>query len=426
MDAFADNEGNVKDILCAELVFDGDIMCWRNFLFRCAHATYRLLEHKLQSDDLGEAWTSIDKHLARDIIRLLRQAAVATGRRSSWNGFSKQCARMLRDYLCGAYPHSGKSKTIQVLVDKCVRLAVDLIRAKAILSGHTAVWGALVDEYSDRVYSTARRMCCNRGCTRYRQDQAGSSKCSGCDDLEDAWTFVQFQIRNKCIRVYKGRCALSTFLFPLFFSQPAADSRRNDAGSGRSYTYGQLLTDFIRHKYGRVRPPRWIDELGQLHSRAFVELIHGHDNDDVAARLRLTTDEANQLPAIVDEILELCRTRGKVAHIRELLPAKRRRLETISFSQIEDDDPDGNSDPTETISAPNSTEPTVIGDAMQEALRSGLGILPSEERAIVEAYYYHHLNDRQIGVALGIPAKKVHILRHRALNQLREHLGEWL
>ncbi|MBC7286616.1 MAG: SigB/SigF/SigG family RNA polymerase sigma factor [Armatimonadetes bacterium] len=159
---------------------------------------------------------------------------------------------------------------------------------------------------------------------------------------------------------------------------------------------------YFRDKTWGVRVPRRVQELS-LKARETVERL-------TAARGRSPSYEelARELGVTEDEIIEALEVS------RQYEPA------SIEQPQVETDE-------DEALTAAERaglTDPEIEAIADREAIAAALKLLSPRERDVIRLRYFEGLSQAEVGKRLGISQMHVSRLQHRALNKLREILGE--
>jgi len=306
----------------------------------------------------------------------------------------------------------------------------DVRRVQAILKGDDRAWHALVYEYADRMVTTALRWC-RPGCLR-RQPCAFSGgafsrpfevyKRQDCENLSDAFDFIVCRIRQKCLEEYEGRCALSTFLFPLFVPR----RERKPGSPGLRYGYEQLLSDFLRQEDRRIRAPKAVQELGEFESGVYVQTCYGRDQEEIAFHLGLTPEQRRLIPGARERIDEVLRDEGSGHYwgFMGYLSVEG----TVTFSELDGED-DERLSADERIASTFDTERAAIaladGDAISpEALKSALKRLSTTDQGVLRYALGDMLTARQIAPRLGVDARRVYTLLTSALRSLNAALED--
>ena len=301
--------------------------------------------------------------------------------------------------------------------------ATDLERVTAILAGDTKAWHAFVEEYSDRVLAAALAWCrpnCSRSCPLCRR-KSGLLEMflrQDCDEVSEAYIFILEKIRQVSLPRYQGRCALETFLFPLLNRVPETPRRKSTgSSSGARYGYPQLFAEFVRQKYGRIRPPAAVQNLGVLAGRVFVQICYGRDDGEIALALRLTAQEAAQLPQIRAQIDEALHSEGWRSYWQNL---GHRQIDEVSASTL-GVDPESGEDVFDPEDAPGveDTGGDAIAGIDRETLWEAVDRLPPEQRALLRLHFVCGWSARQIGESVQMEQRKVFTEIERALKSLR-------
>jgi RNA polymerase sigma factor (sigma-70 family) len=312
----------------------------------------------------------------------------------------------------------------------------DLKRARAILKGDESEWAALADEYKDKVLKASLRLCsslCQRWCPFEHQSSAGVLRPSSttrevCEQLIDIYGFIYDRIRNKCLRAYKGRCALKTFLYPLLHpkgEKPEEGEKPKEAKKPRgshasAYDFGKLCADYLRERWGRIRAPAAVGQLSRLHARVFEQVCYGRNDETIAVRLRLSERNAASLPRMREEIARALED-GGTTNFLDLLRFRRQSSEVLQSDMRSADDDE---DPIAAAQILPDQERAAAALAAGAVLKSALMTLPTEERAVLWLRYREGQSQQAVANALLWPLDAVRRREASALKRLSERLPD--
>jgi DNA-directed RNA polymerase specialized sigma24 family protein len=298
----------------------------------------------------------------------------------------------------------------------------DYQRVADILNGDTATWHAFVEEYADKVLATALSWCrpgCLGACPFEGRRPEGLVRIflgltQDCDEASDAFEFIFRTIKQKCLRVYRGECQLSSFLFPLF--HPIRE--RDRSSSGTRYGYEQLFSDFLRERYdGRVRAPKSVKRLGQFEAKVFVQICYGRDDDAIAFHLYLSLDEAARLPELRTRIEEVLRKEGWDHYWKAL--GHRQIDHEVTFTDLrakQEEEEEEEADIEVADPNANTEEEALAGIIVKEVI----GQLPMLECAVLRLHFRNGRTAEEIGAVIGMERRQVYAFLDAALRHLRE------
>ncbi len=262
----------------------------------------------------------------------------------------------------------------------------DLELARAVVGGSLTAWHELIDRFSSLIHGVLRRQL-------FGEDE---------DDIESVYADVLEALDDGGLAGYEGRSKLSTWL--IVFS-------RNRA------------LDLLRKRYGRARPPRWLDRLDPLRRELvrlhFVErlpfeiVVHqarlaGHD----ATPSRVLEALLELSDVVPDEYLRRAAA-GPLRHedLDACSPALMQRLRSLS----------------ENAGGPEASPDGGLLAAEEEErlgrLRAAMKGLSPREARVLHLRFYEGWAAPRIARELGLDGpRKVYTITERVLAKLRSAL----
>jgi len=254
------------------------------------------------------------------------------------------------------------------------------------------------------------------------------------DHMAEQWkqkAMAHWNLINRLAARRFGNVSLAEEAALFVMDSLAADSwqrlqAHGGRGSFKSYLASiswRLLEDFSRKRFGRIRPPQWIQKLGGLWSLLFsllcLERLSLADSVE-SARLRYPVREEN---SIEDDALTLL---GRIPQC-----GKQQMLEQ-SLDESTEKDHLGKSpeqlmekDDRENVFTAlfgrllGGEAGNVVPDTFSELLVTGLELQP-EERLLLKLLYQDNIGVRRVGTMLGLNRDQVNGRVRRLLARLRQ------
>jgi RNA polymerase sigma factor (sigma-70 family) len=206
-------------------------------------------------------------------------------------------------------------------------------------------------------------------------------------EVEDfsSWVKVRFiEDDYRIIRMFEGRCSMATYFF---------------------IVVQRLLSDYRNHLWGKWRPSVEAQNLGPLALR--IEILLSRD--------RLPPDEA--LRALRDSGATISAEDFDALAAR--IPKRRPRTTFVDASDAHNDLA-VSAEQIESDAA--SDERSAVAEVVVEALRSGLAVLPAEDRAILRLHFDGGASVAEIARILHLEQKPLYRRIRRICNTLRDRL----
>ena len=271
--------------------------------------------------------------------------------------------------------------------DPSSQAAADLELARSISSGDLSAWHKFLESYSGLLYGVIRRRL-------FAEDE---------DDVRTVYVDILKALYESDIGKYRGDATLATWLIV--------------------YARSRSL-DFLRHRYGRRRPPKWYEELGSLDRDVIRLFFVEHLPLDVVAQALAWSGHDVSAEDLVESIQRIesvadAHTLTWIAgeHTARALgvhsPAM---LSWMTQARIEYEEKTRRSRPD---AAFDEREAAALADRVRRAL----GRLSSEEREVASRRFEELKTANEIDAELGLGGeRRAYTIIARVVRKLRRAL----
>jgi RNA polymerase sigma factor (sigma-70 family) len=282
--------------------------------------------------------------------------------------------------------------------------------AQAVAAGDVEARQRFTKEYGEKILQTVYIWCkpfCNRNCHLRR---AGIRKLlqhflrQECDQILDSYTYLLDQLENLVLKWYRGQAALKSFLFSVLHPNGAFF---------HSYRIG-----FVQSEKGKIVLPVWADSLAAADRGVLKELMFGRDIDEIAARLRLSAEDA-QLAAV--RIREAAIQAGWGSYWRHFMKVHAQETPIPLLLGDENEEDPQHVELRDTAELPDAK--AVLGGNVTR-LHAALAELAPVERVVLRLRYVEEKSVAQVALAMEKTEGQIRTIERESMKQLRKFFPE--